>query len=301
MRVLSIFVIIVVGLFSHTTALATNAAPATSGIIIQVKQGDWGGAQVSDIQAVLEAVAETLAPYFPQHVSNRVVVASSTEGPRVLFKKSPEGAYMVLLNVQGRRWDQFSYQFSHELCHIFTNYDKREIDASTGNRDYQWFEEALCEMVSMFTLNRMALRWEQSPYPHWKEYAPAFRNYANRLLSERHRHLSPTETIAGWYGRHRIQLENNPYNRDLNELVATQLFALLDALPDGDGMEAVGYLNLASTTASQASFEAYLASWYSCCPEEKRNFVTEVISLFGKTARDENTSRSLAVSYNQIH
>jgi hypothetical protein len=84
----------------------------------------------------------------------------------------------VLLNVSGARWDQFAYQFFHELCHIVTSFERREIGAPRS-RSYQWFEETVCEVVSLIALNRLATSWKESP-PHagWSDYAPAFGRYA---------------------------------------------------------------------------------------------------------------------------
>ena len=70
-----------------------------------------------DIDSVLNSVAYILAPHFPRHASARVLVGYSETGPRVLSRKPSDGAHVVLLNVQDRRWDQFAYQFSHELPH----------------------------------------------------------------------------------------------------------------------------------------------------------------------------------------
>ena len=294
MRPFAILALITTGLFASSITFATGLAPARSELMVEVKQGDWGTARTPDIQAVLQSVAGVLGPYFPQRASNRVSVAFSSEGPRVLFDKSADGAYAVLLNVKDTRWDQFAYQFSHELCHIFTNYEQRKT--ATQNRDHQWFEESLCEMVSLFTLDRLASRWEQSPpYARWQDYAPAFREYAARLLTEQHRQWPSNQMISDWYGQNRTQLEDNPYLRDKNALVAGQLLALFDSEPGA--LETLGFLNL-ENSHSDRSFAAYLASWRSRCPEEKRDFVNRVISLFESGRRDDIAMAALAVSSN---
>jgi len=261
-------------------ALAAGFTTSASRIAIHVEQGDWGTARTQDIETVLASVADVLVPYFPQRASSRVRVASSRQGPRVLLEKSPDGAYLVLLNVQDTRWDQFAYQFSHELCHIFSNSGHREMSGDVVARDHQWFEEALCEAVSLFTLKQLASSWEHSPpYPRWKDYAPAFREYAERLSGEKHRHLPPDKSVADWYVENREVLESNPYLREKNEFLATQLIALLEEAPGRLG--AIGYLNLEKSTFSK-SFGGYLDSWYTCCPEEIRDFARRVISLFAR-------------------
>ncbi len=250
---------------------------------IQVEDGDWGNVRRGDIETVLTLVADTLLPDFPRHSAERVSVAFSSEGPSVLLGRSGNGAHRILLKVRDARWDQFTYQFAHELCHVFTNYEHREVQPNTVVRDHQWFEESLCEAVSLVALSRMATSWERyPPHPYWKSYAPAFRDYSQLLQSEQHRQLPPNETTAGWYRANRETLERDPYLRGKNELLATQLLPLLEAMPGG--LASIGYLNSEATTPSGQSFAAYLESWYSCCPEPDRRFVGQVIALLdGRT------------------
>jgi hypothetical protein len=262
--------------FWVVASLASAASPVAGRLSVQVQPGDWGDANVRDIESVLNSVADVLAPYFPRHASARVVVEYSEAGPRVLARKSSGEAHLVLLNVRDRRWDQLAYQFSHELCHIFSNYDGRPMGAEAAPREHQWFEETLCEAVSLVTLNRLAASWKESP-PHtgWEGYAPAFREYALRLLKAEHRRM-PQESLADWYLRHQAALEGNPYLREKNEQLAASLLDLFEGTPGS--LEALGYLNLEAP--SKQGFAAYLAAWYDCCPEQHRQVVRRLISLF---------------------
>jgi hypothetical protein len=258
--------------------LAWASAPESNRFSVRVQPGDWGNAAVDDIQAVLTSVADVLAPYFPRHAAAQVVVNSSRTGPRVLARKSADGAHLVLLNVQDRRWDQFAYQFSHELCHIFSNYDQRLVGDNPGSREHQWFEETLCEAVSLVTLTRLASSWKESPpRAGWDDYAPAFREYAERLLSAQHRRLPPQQSPSSWYVQHQAALESNPYHRDKNELLATSLLELFASTPGS--LEAIAYLNVEAP--SKPGFAGYLAAWYDCCPEQHRPFVRQLMRVFG--------------------
>lgn len=298
MQLISKFVCFATALLMGLPVFATDRAPQLGPIAIYVKHGDWGTARVQDIEKVLRSVTGVLLPYFPQRASERVVVAFNKQGPRVLLEKSPDGSHQVLLNVQDTRWDQFAYQFSHELCHIFTNFEHREISRDTASRDHQWFEEALCEAVSLFTLNRLASSWEYSPpYPGWEEYAPAFRQYANRLLTETHRHLHTNESIARWFRANQTALNGNPYLREKNELLATRLLSLLENTPGS--LEAIGYLNL-ERSPSAKSLKAYLESWYSCCPEKYRAFISQVTALFEERNISSETAVALTFSYRPL-
>lgn len=246
-------------------AAASAAQPS-----IRVEAGDWGAASVQDIEAVLQSVADVMLPDFPAHRALRVVVRSSAGGPRVLASKSAHGEHQVLLNVRDTRWDQFAYQFAHELCHIVSNYDNLPIEG----RAHQWFEEAVCEAVSVVALQRLAVQWQHAaPHPGWAGYAPAFADYARHLKHSEHRRLAG-ESMASWYGRHAHQMARDPYLRHKNQVVAAALVALFQT----GGLQAVGHLNVQAAGAS--SFDAYLAAWHDCCPESQRPLVREVIELF---------------------
>ena len=261
-----------------TCAGAIAGAPVGASLSIDVRPGSWGNAQPRDIEAVLHSVADVLRPHFPQHRGGRVQVAFSEKGPRVLPRQPGDDTFLVLLNVQDRRWDQFAYQFAHELCHIFSNYDERPLDPAS--REHQWFEETLCEAVSIVTLDRLTSRWNDSPpRAGWTAYAPAFREYAGRLLAASHRETKAGETVTGLYLQHAAVLERNPYLREKNELLATPIAKLLQGMPGA--LEAIGYLNL--ETRPNETFAAYLADWYACCPEPHREFVSRLMSLFGVT------------------
>jgi hypothetical protein len=282
MQLVSTFVGPAMILLATSLAFAGEASHASGAIEIQVEAGNWGNAHPRDIEAVLTTVADTLLPSFPQHAAERISVAYSAAGPSVLLEKSSAGAHRVFLNVQDARWDQFTYQFSHELCHIFTNHEHREIAPGVVARDHQWFEETLCEAVSLVALERMASHWERSPpHPAWKAYASAFREYAQQLRNEPHRRLSPDETVEQWFAANREALERNPYLRQKNELLAVKLLALLETTPEG--LEAIGYLN-AEPSAPTGSLATYLESWYSCCPQRHRAFVIQVIALLDGSA-----------------
>lgn len=277
-----------IGLSLQTASAATavdGAVPLGHSIEIRVEAGDWGSVNPHDIETVLTSVAATLLPHFPQHAARRIAVAYKTDGPSILLERTSGGAHRVFLSVRDARWDQFAYQFAHELCHVFTNHEHRRIADGTLNRDHQWFEETLCEAVSLFALERMAARWKDAPpYAHWRGYAPAFLAYEQGLLAAPHRQLSPGETLAHWFAASREALARNPYLRQKNELLAVHLLTLLETVPDG--LAAIGYLNAEAATPPP-SLAAYLESWRSCCPPGQRAFVIQVMALFDGEGREQ--------------
>lgn len=281
MRFLLGIVTLILCLTGPWVMAADRVSSANGTMDIHVESGGWGNVRPSDIEAVLASVAVVLAPSFPEHRSNRILVAHSVIGPSVSLKRAADGTQRVYLKVQDARWDQFAYQFSHELCHIFTNYEHREAAPGVPDRDHQWFEETLCEAVSLHTLERLSALWEQNPpRPHWREYAPAFHRYAERLLNESHRRLPKDQTLGQWLSDNGTALERNPYLREKNELLAGYLLPLLKASPNA--LEAIGYLNTVPGSKRKKTLAGYLQQWRECCPVSHRAFVTQVMALLGE-------------------
>ena len=100
---------------------------------------NWGEAKVVYQQKVLGSVTEILDFYFEDTINEDVLVEHNADiGPIVLFERGPNNEYQVKLSAKDNAWDKHSYQFSHEYCHIRTNY-------MNGNQKSKWFEETICE------------------------------------------------------------------------------------------------------------------------------------------------------------
>ncbi|MCP8689448.1 hypothetical protein [Marinobacterium sedimentorum] len=254
-------------------------APAVD---ITIAPGHWGNVRGGEIRTLLSSVADTFMTYTgrPAVAPLRIRVMPRNGSPRVLYERGADGEYLVLLSARDQRWYQYAYQFSHELCHILSNFDHKNSNDSgevvTGN---QWFEESLCETASLFTLRRLARSWEQQPPSrNWIGYAPVFAAYAQHLLEQQHRHLAGNTTLANWYRQHEESLQATPYQRDKNEVVATQLLALFER--DPMRWRAIRHLNPLRGSAEKA-FADYLNDWQSACPVQVGGIVQQTRALFG--------------------
>ena len=194
-------------------AAAVPGAPESqtraSGVQIVVAPGNWGNVDPQDIQVVLDSVASEFRPFVarPQGAQGTVKLRVVPRGnsPRVLYERGPAGEYVVQLTARDERWFQYAYQFSHELCHILSNFDHKERQGDTVVTGNQWFEESLCETASLFTLKRMAASWaDHPPGRKWIGYGKVFGSYAEHLLAENHRRLPANQTLSQWYA------ENQP-------------------------------------------------------------------------------------------
>lgn len=260
---------------------ATEAATPSAGVQIQVAPGNWGSADPQDIQVVLDSVATEFRPLVTRQQQKVVNIRVIPRGnsPRVLYERGPQGEYVVQLTARDERWFQYAYQFSHELCHILSNFDHKERTGemvATGN---QWFEESLCETASLFTLKRMSASWaDHPPGRKWVGYGQVFGSYAEHLLAESHRHLPANQSLSQWYAENQPALHDNPYLREKNELVATMLLPLFEQ--DPSMWQAIAYLN-ANPASAGKSFSEYLADWHGACPTGTQEHLGKAMTLLG--------------------
>ena len=268
-------------------------------MVVEVAPGNWGNVETADIQLVLQSVASE----FQSHVGHmregglKLRVVPRGVSPRVLYERGAEGEYMVHLTARNDRWYQYAYQFSHELCHILSNFDHKDSTGdgvATGN---QWFEESLCGTPSLFTLKNLAAVWtSQPPARKWIGYAPVFAAYADHLLAETHRHLPAQQSFEQWYAENRSLLRANPYLREKNELVATALLPLFEH--DSSLWQAIAYLNT-DKSSSQKAFADYLADWHAACPQQNKLLVRQTMALLG--LQPENLAATQPLRLAQIN
>lgn len=260
--------------------LAKESRAARARIAVKVAPGNWGGADLADLQTLLAAVAEAFRGYvgeaWQEPVRIRVVPRNA---PRVLYERGHDGEYLIQLSARGDRWFQYVYQFSHELCHIFSGFDHKERrgdEVASGN---QWFEESLCETAALYTLKRLAVAWEDDPPARlWTGYGPTLAAYAEFLQAQPHRRLPASRSLAAWYRDNRAELAADPYQREKNELMASALLPLFEQSPGS--WRAIARLNADPASAAK-DFPDFLADWYRACPAAEREPVRQTLALLG--------------------
>ncbi|HPY39149.1 MAG TPA: hypothetical protein PLM98_01420 [Thiolinea sp.] len=235
----------------------------------------WQGAKTTDIQAVLDSTAATIAPYIGNRRLDPILVKNEDKGPISLYERDAKGEYIVVLDVKGNYWSQLAYQFSHETCHLLSNYDL----APSNYSHQQWFEESLCEAFSLFSLSKLADQWEVNPpYASWQDYAPELRHYLADMQKEEQRSLAPN--LATWYEQNKTTLEADPYAKDrtLNKKMSSHLLKIFAAQPET--WAAINYLNLGDDSKDK-SMAKYLKDWYENTPENLRAPVKEIQQQLG--------------------
>lgn len=231
-----------------------------------VENANWGATSLCAIRAVLGSACDSLLHAFGRSPDAPVHVARWDQVPMVFYDKRP---YEIRINARDTYWSQYVYQFSHELCHVMTNFDRHK------NHRHKWFEESLCELASLFVLRQLAETWRTHPpfdISKASDFAPSHAAYSERIESK---YPGPDDgDYARWLTENIDALEADPIKRDLNGVVAV---ALLNQFRNDPVLwRDCGALNLWDPT-SDATFSDYLDSWTKCLKNRGSKVTTPAV------------------------
>jgi len=233
---------------------------------IIVENVDWGDASIDNINKLLENVASQLSQYFIKLPINRIRVRYDPNGPQTLYRNNQNEDFIVILSVHNLYWDQFAYQFSHEFCHILSEFERFK---GLSNK---WFQEVICEVASLFTLKQMAREWRCSaPYPNWQDYAAVLEEYANNRI-DKHK-LRQDKKFNDWFSEKEFILRNDSINRKLNTIIAVNLLPLFQENP-GE-WESIRYF-----PDIEENFPIFIKNWIMNVPESHKAFITKIAKNF---------------------
>jgi hypothetical protein len=246
------------------------------GVVIRANEGDWGGAQLSDIEAVARSAADSFAAFDEDEVISITLepTASEDDLPRTLSRSGP-GRSVVRLNVRGNLWARLAYQFGHEYCHVLADPTTR----SDGATRFTWIEEALCETGSLFALRNMATEWAiDPPYPNWRHYSSSLAAYAREHVSDPKRSLPLAANFSEWLSGRLPLLEADPYRRDDNTIIAKEFLRVFET--DRAAWRALRWLHSAPQFC-EASLAGFMSDWARACSSEDRGGVGSIAGLIG--------------------
>lgn len=238
---------------------------------IIVDPSNWGEASLGDIEALLLDVASHIQKFLRKPLEGAIVVRPAPAYdwvPKTLFRESTEGPFFIQLTARDRKWSRFSYQFSHEFCHVLSEHERLK------NSPNNWFHETICELASVFTLRRMAERWPSNPpYANWADYAESLASYAQERLSRKEHQLPEGITLSAWLLSEEEGLRKDPYQRCKNAVVAYSLLPIFESDP-------TGWNAIRRLPDSSALFKDYLSDWHSQVEPIDKPFVNCIIQLF---------------------
>ena len=231
----------------------------------------WGLSLPSNIEALLMDTASHMNRLLRAPFTGTIVVvpaSSSDPTPRANFRSSPDEPFPIQLTASDSRWAQFAYQFSHEFCHILSDYERLRENPNG------WFHEAICELASVFTLRCMAERWSScAPYPNWVEYSDSLLSYAEDCLSCEDHWLPVDTTLSAWLLAEEETLRKDRYLRDKNATIAYSLLPIFEGDPSG-------WNSIRKLPDSSESFRDYLHHWHSTVDPVDRPFVNRILNAF---------------------
>jgi len=241
---------------------------------IYVPPANWGDALLENIEVLLKDTASHLNRLFRTPFDGTICVRPSPPDekfPRVLYRRSPDAPFVIWLTARNRQWSQFAYQFSHEFCHVLSDYENLKENPNN------WFHEAICELASVFTLRRMAERWPtRPPCPNWADYAESLSIYWQYLLPPQAVQLPEGVPLQEWLSSHEDELRKNEYQREKNALVAYALLPIFESTP-------TGWNAIRKLPNSSGKLADYLVDWYLSVDHDNRNFVARLSDAFGYT------------------
>jgi hypothetical protein len=234
--------------------------------------GDWGGALLSDVEAVVCSAAATLLP-LEEHEALTISLQptpSIDDPPITLSVLNGAGEFVVQLNVRGNLWAQLAFQFAHEFCHVLAN-----ILTWRGPRDrFAWIEEVFCESASLVALRAMAMIWaKEPPYPNWLDYAIHLESYAADRMADPAQSLPAGLIFSNWMAQHLPLLESDPGRREDNTVIAKELLPIFET--DSNGWRAIRHLHTWKPP-STATLAEFLDGWEHSSPPECRPAITSI-------------------------
>ena len=225
---------------------------------------------LSDIERLLSDVASHITRWLrvPFAGTICVVPGPDTSVPMTYYRGDQDQPFVIQLTARNRKWSQFAYQFSHETCHVLSDYERLRDNPNN------WFHEALCELASVFTLRRMAERWSAyPPYSNWADYAESLASYVQELLSRKERQLPAGMTLSAWLLSEEESLRRDCELRDKNAIVAYSLLPIFEGDP-------AGWNAIRKLPNSSGMFKDYLRDWHSLVELTEKSFVNRIIRLF---------------------
>ena len=227
---------------------------------------------MSDIERLLYDAASHMTRWLRVPFEDTVCVIPGPDAsvPMTYYRGNREQPFVVQLTARDRKWSQFAYQFSHEFCHVLSEYERLRKSPN------QWFHESLCELASAFTLRQMAEQWLNCPpYPNWVDYAVSLAGYADELVSRGESRLPVDMTLSMWLACEEEGLRGDPYQRDKNAVVSYSLLPLFESEPKG-------WNAVRNLPSSSGMLKDYLRDWYSQVEPVDKPFVNRIIQLFEK-------------------
>ena len=125
---------------------------------------------------------------------------------------------LIFLSCHSQYYLAYIYKFSHELCHFM-------VPGRVCQR-FRWLEETLCNLMSLFMLQRIQSQRSSHPLDALVSLYPYIDSYLSASFTPRYNLRG--QSLSSFVARHLDLLEEYEYNRELNRTVAVELLPLFE-------------------------------------------------------------------------
>lgn len=236
---------------------------------------NWGEAQFQDITKLLDNVIEVFYANLDLNIITEkqvYVVNSKSKIPQADYPEiiKLEKCNIIYLSVCDRLWCQYSYQFAHELCHhVIDN------DFFCSNDKFGWLEESLCELASIFCIDRMSQVWlSNPPYPNWNSYSANLADYVKNIIEDPQCKIS--KPFKEWLSENIDKLFIDRYMRDVNRIIALHILPLFNERPEL--WVSIQYLKLIKVT-DEMTLSSFIDCWIEVVPDKQKELLGEIKAI----------------------
>jgi hypothetical protein len=203
----------------------------------------------------------------PVFVLNSLSKVPPTDCPEIIKQKY---ITLIYLSTGDKYWSQYAYQFSHELCHYVIYTDFPPINDRFG-----FLEEALCELASLYTLNKMNITWQTNPpYSNWRNYSDSLKKYVDDVLSKPENNIAIP--FAAWLTNNLPKLYKDRYGRTENRIIAIQLLPIFAKTPEL--WEIIHFINGIIIT-NDMTLKQYLSEWRKLVPPNLYSSFDSIVAI----------------------
>ena len=244
---------------------------------ISVRPSNGNDNRIPSIEVLLKDTADHLNKYLRLPFSGLIevkIASNEPKAPITLNRNYPDEPITVLLSAHDQYWCQFVFQFAHEFCHVATDYYEQLL----GNPN-AWLHETVCEIASIFALQRMARQWCTNPtFSGQHDYAKHFQIYADEILGRQEVQLPIGMDLPSWLKSRESELRSSDVADDHQRVNQSLIAYILLPIFEGDPE---GWNAITMFPTSTGNLSEYLSDWHSSVDTDDKKFVATVSDTLG--------------------
>jgi len=253
---------------------------------VVVLDGSW----VSEGDALIWLTAEIYRGFptealarrrHPIRISPRNPLFADHDPPTTLYNGL---VFDVVLDTESRRWSQFAYQLSHELCHVLLLSPAIDGIAEWNaelHMPNKWLEETLCVLASFYVLPRIEEAWlAHPPFRAAASYARSFGEYIQNESGDT-ASIPVGMPFFQWLKGREEYLRDQAYDRPVNAAIAKRLLPLFDARPSLWFCTTFLLADDGNSVATRATLVSLLRAWRGRSPAECTSDIDAFANVLG--------------------